>query len=101
MDDKPATITVFEHENAMMHKDKDCERMKNIVVAVCVSFVLITIIFVTGYTIRTRIWLDTILQLQARAPVTLAEEFQMSDRQIKNIVYRCEKILFSHLPKPG
>ena len=70
MDDKPATITVFEHENAMMHKDKDCERMKNIVIAVCVSFVLITIIFVTGYTIRTRIWLDTILQLQARAPVT-------------------------------
>lgn len=31
----------------------------------------------------------------------LAEEFQMSDRQIKNIVYRCEKILFSHLPRPG
>lgn len=31
----------------------------------------------------------------------LAEEFQMSDRQIKNIVYRCEKILFSHLPEPG
>lgn len=31
----------------------------------------------------------------------LAEEFQMSDRQIKNIVYRCEKILFSHLPQPG
>ena len=31
----------------------------------------------------------------------LAEEFGMSDRQIKNIVYRCEKILFSHLPGPG
>lgn len=31
----------------------------------------------------------------------LAEEFQMSDRQIKTIVYRCEKILFSHLPRPG
>ena len=31
----------------------------------------------------------------------LAEEFQMSDRQIKTLVYRCEKILFSHLPRPG
>lgn len=27
----------------------------------------------------------------------LAEEFQMSDRQIKTIVYRCEQILFKHL----
>ena len=31
----------------------------------------------------------------------LAEEFGMSDRQIKTIVYRSEKILFSHLPDPG
>ena len=31
----------------------------------------------------------------------LAEEFGMSDRQIKTIVYRAEKILFSHLPNPG
>lgn len=31
----------------------------------------------------------------------LSEEFGMSDRQIKTIVYRCEKILFSHLPNPG
>lgn len=31
----------------------------------------------------------------------LAEEFGMSDRQIKTIVYRAEKILFSHLPHPG
>lgn len=27
----------------------------------------------------------------------LADEFQMSVRQIKNIVYKSEKILFSHL----
>lgn len=26
----------------------------------------------------------------------LAEEFDLSVRQIKNIVYRCEKILFKH-----
>ena len=28
----------------------------------------------------------------------LAEEQEMSVRQIKNIVYRCEKIIFSKLP---
>ena len=69
--EKPCTISFFEHENAMMHKDRDCERMKKIVIAVCVSFVLIIALFVTSYTIRTRIWLDTFLQLlQERTPVT-------------------------------
>lgn len=29
----------------------------------------------------------------------LAEEFDMSERQIKNIVYRCEQILYLHFPK--
>ena len=28
----------------------------------------------------------------------LADKFQMSDRQIKTIVYKCEKVLFRHLP---
>ena len=29
----------------------------------------------------------------------LAEEFQMSERQIKSIVYRCEEIIYKHFPK--
>ena len=29
----------------------------------------------------------------------LAEEFEMSERQIKTIVYKAEKILFKHLSK--
>ena len=29
----------------------------------------------------------------------LAEEFQMSERQVKNIVYRCETLLYKHFPK--
>ena len=28
----------------------------------------------------------------------LAEEFQMSPRQIRNIIYKNEKILFAHFP---
>lgn len=27
----------------------------------------------------------------------LAEEFDLSPRQVRNIVYRCEKVLFSHI----
>lgn len=29
----------------------------------------------------------------------LAEEFEMSERQIKTIVYKAESILFKHLPQ--
>ena len=31
----------------------------------------------------------------------LSVEFQMSVRQIKNIVYKAEEVLFAHLPRPG
>lgn len=27
----------------------------------------------------------------------LAEEFELSPRQVKNIVYKCEAVLFSHI----
>lgn len=64
-------IPFFVHENAMMHKDMDNERMhetiKSIneknhrtVMMVCAAFVAIIIIFVAAYTVRTSIWLNTI-----------------------------------------
>lgn len=67
-------IPFFVHENSMMHKDMDNERMhetiqknneKNnrTVLTVCATFILIIVIFVTSYTIRTSIWLDTITRL--------------------------------------
>lgn len=31
----------------------------------------------------------------------LAEEFSMSDRQIKNIVYKHKDIIFTHIQDPG
>ena len=67
-------IPFFVHENAMMHKDMDNERMhetihkineKNnrTVMAVCVTFIAIIVIFVTAYTVRTNIWLKTITRM--------------------------------------
>lgn len=67
-------IPFFVHENAMMHKDMDNERMhetvqkineKNnkTVLTVCITFVAIIVIFVTAYTIRTNIWLNTITRM--------------------------------------
>lgn len=74
---EPAQVPFFIHENALMHKDADNQRMKevvdkmhNIVRWVCITFAIITIVFVTCYTIRTRTWLDTILKMQQQSPVT-------------------------------
>lgn len=60
-----ACISFFAHENAMMHKDVDNERAHRTTLFVCVAFVLIVVIFVAAYTIRTSIWLDTIKKLNA------------------------------------
>ena len=63
--DKQACISFFAHENAMMHKDVDNERAHRTTLFVCIAFVMIVIIFVTAYTVRTSIWLDTITKLNA------------------------------------
>jgi len=60
-----ACISFLAHENAMMHKDTDNERAHRTTLFVCIAFVLIVIIFVAAYTIRTSIWLDTINKLVA------------------------------------
>ena len=67
-------IPFFVHENAMMHKDMDNERMHDTiqkineknnrtVLTVCLTFILIIVIFVTAYTVRTSIWLNTITKM--------------------------------------
>ena len=48
-----------------MHKDMDNERAHKTTLFVCITFLLIVVIFVTAYTIRTSIWLDTIKELNA------------------------------------
>ena len=58
-------VSFFAHENAMLHKDTDNERAHRTTLFVCITFLLIVIIFVTAYTIRTSIWLDTIAKLNA------------------------------------
>lgn len=60
-----ACISFFAHENAVMHKDMDNERAHKTTMFVCITFLLIVVIFVTAYTIRTSIWLDTIKELNA------------------------------------
>lgn len=62
---KEACVSFLSHENAMMHKDLDNERMHKTILFVCLTFLLIVIIFVAAYTIRMASFLDTIKAMNA------------------------------------
>lgn len=62
---EPKMIPFYIHEESMLLKDTDNERAHKTTWIVCFAFVLIVIIFVAAYTIRTSIWLDTISKLNA------------------------------------
>lgn len=62
---KHACISFLAHENAMMHKDTDNERSHRTTMFVCITFIIITIIFVFAYTIRMNAFLDTIKEMNA------------------------------------
>lgn len=62
---KHACISFLAHENAMMHKDTDNERAHRTTLFVCITFIIITIIFVFAYTIRMNAFLETIKEMNA------------------------------------
>ena len=80
--EKQACIPFFIHENAMMHKDMDNERMEKIVKGqritnIIQSLVILLIVFIMAmfYTSRTQMWNNTISQLnQTIVEVTHAKE---------------------------
>lgn len=60
----PANIPFFAHENSLMHYNHANRRMLIALLSVCITFILTIIIFVVGYTIREKNWLDTLTRLQ-------------------------------------
>ena len=68
----PETISVFAYESALMHKDADndrlaqeCARMHRLVRWLVTLILILIVIFVSTYTIRTRFWLNTFERLIA------------------------------------
>ena len=72
MDEKnnPACIPFFAHENSMTHYNMANKRMLIALLAVCITFVLTIVIFVWGYTVREKNWLNTLTELQTRVEVS-------------------------------
>lgn len=74
MEDKaPANIPYFAHEGAMMHYNHANKRMLVALIAVCVTFILTIIIFVVGYTVREKNWLDTLSRV-TKTPVVEVQD---------------------------
>ena len=59
----PACIPFFAHENTMMHYNTANRRMLIALVTVCITFVLTIAVFVCGYTVREKNWLDTLARM--------------------------------------
>lgn len=66
-DEKQTCIPFFVAENQVMHMDATNRRMLHALLAVCITFILTIIIFVVGYTVRERNWLNTLSRL---TPIT-------------------------------
>lgn len=64
----PRTVSLFEHENALWHYNMTNKRMLIALITVCVTFIITILVFVHGYTVREKNWLDTLQNL--RTPVT-------------------------------
>lgn len=60
-----ACVSFLSHENAMMHKDMDNERIHRNNLFNCLTIVVITLIFVIAYTIRMNTFVETINKLTA------------------------------------
>ena len=66
-EEKQACVPFFVHENTMMHKDADNERLANIAhgqrkINAIQSIIILAIVFIMAmfYTYRTKMWNDTI-----------------------------------------
>ena len=77
----PACIPYFAHENTMMHYNMANRRMLVALITVCVTFIMTIIIFVFGYTVRERNWLNTLKDLRTTpaTEVTVDGVHQLAD----------------------
>ena len=69
MENKERTVSAFEHENSLMHYGMVNKRSMIMLISVCITFVLITLVFVIGYTIREKNWLNTLTRISPASEV--------------------------------
>ena len=58
----------YQAETMLMHMSRANRNMAVVIIAVCFAMVLMAYIFVTGYTSRTKDWLNTLAGMQENKP---------------------------------
>ena len=58
----------YQAETMLMHMSRANRNMTVVIIAVCFAMVLMAYIFVTGYTSRTKDWLNTLAGMQENKP---------------------------------
>ena len=53
-------MPVYQAEKIIMHQNFANRRMLIALLSVCITFILTIVIFVVGYTVREKNWLDTL-----------------------------------------
>ena len=61
-------MPVYQAEKIIMHQNFANRRMLIALLSVCITFILTIVIFVVGYTVREKNWLDTFVN-QPKAEV--------------------------------
>ena len=56
-------MPVYQAEKIIMHQNFANRRMLIALLSVCITFILTIVIFVVGYTIREKNWLDTLTRV--------------------------------------
>lgn len=70
------TVPMFEHENALWHYNMCNKRMLIALCVVCITFIITIVVFVHGYTVREKNWLDTLRNINAPAAEVTADGVQ-------------------------
>lgn len=60
-------IPLIQAEKTIMHMGFANKRMLIALITVCVTFIITIVVFVVGYTIREKNWLNTIINMQTPA----------------------------------
>ena len=65
-----ADETFINSDKALLHFNNANRRMLIALISMCVTFLLIIIVFVFGYTVREKNWMETIIKMQQTPVVT-------------------------------
>ena len=63
-------VPKYQAEGQAMHLGRANRNMMIVVITVCIAMVAMAYIFVTGYTNRTKDWLNTLAAMQGKPAVT-------------------------------